>query len=360
MTPPQSLVLEQNFALAPGGAASARLAKTGWVAGPRVLVVAGFFGYLALLALAALGVARWLPDQLALHVGGHALQIHDIHQKIFSNAGLLLLILPSVLWLEWAFTGWQSSSCRRLLMLAPSARTDLACLFLDQSHLMGQIGRLMMLGLSLISGAGIAAWLKTRTGFAVDMAFLPLALQVLVYFYVYTFFDYWAHRIGHTRWFWPLHRYHHAAEDFTVVNAERIHPAGFVGIFLINLPMVVLGAGAEAMIWVNALTIVLGYVIHSNIEADFGWIGRYVIQSPLHHRLHHKLDMSTPTGFFGMAPIWDHLFGGWSECRDKGVAIGVDTPYRHGFWVLPDLLRDYYDFFKGLLGRRHFSPSERI
>jgi len=36
--------------------------------------------------------------------------------------------------------------------------------------------------------------------------------------------------------------------------------------------------------------------------------------------------MSEATGFFGMAPIWDHLFGGWSECRDRNVVVGVDTP----------------------------------
>ena len=107
-----------------------------------------------------------------------------------------------------------------------------------------------------------------------------------------------------------------------------------------------------------SLTIALGFVIHSRMESGFGWAGRWLVQSPLHHRLHHKLDMSTPTGFFGMTPLWDRLFGGWSETPRPNVAIGVDTPYRHGFWLLPDLLRDYCDFWKGLVGRRERSdPS---
>ena len=54
-----------------------------------------------------------------------------------------------------------------------------------------------------------------------------------------------------------------------------------------------------------------------------------------------------------MMPLWDHLFGGWSERRDANVAVGVDTPYRQGFWLMPDLLRDYWDFWKGLVGPPH-------
>jgi hypothetical protein len=69
--------------------------------------------------------------------------------------------------------------------------------------------------------------------------------------------------------------------------------------------------------------------------------------------------MREATGFFSMMPVWDHVFGGWSERRDAGIAIGVDTTYRHGFWLLPDMLRDYCDFWKGLVGRRTLSPSER-
>ena len=67
---------------------------------------------------------------------------------------------------------------------------------------------------------------------------------------------------------------------------------------------------------------------------------------------------STPTGFFGMTPLWDRLFGGWSQDVRPNIAIGVDTPYRHGFWLMPDLLRDYWDFWKGLAGKRRLYPSE--
>ena len=324
-------------------------------------IVLGFIAYLALLGAAAWAVLTLVPDQFSWHLTGHDLTLHDIHHKIFSNAGLLLLILPSVFWLECVMVGWKKSSVHQILFaLTPSIKTDIAFLLMDQAHLTGQLGRLMMLGLSIMSGEAIQAWLAAHTGFSLSAAALPLALQVVLYFYVYSFFDYWAHRVGHLPWFWPLHRYHHSAEEMSVVNAERIHPAGFVGLFFLNIPMAVLGASSEAMIYVNAATIALGYVIHSRIDSDFGWVGRTLIQSPLHHRLHHKLDMSTPTGHFSMAPIWDHLFGGWGGKAHKDMPISVDTAYRHGFWVMPDLMRDYFDFFKGLVGRRALSASESV
>jgi sterol desaturase/sphingolipid hydroxylase (fatty acid hydroxylase superfamily) len=324
----------------------------------RVLIFSGFVVYAGLLAAVWWAVAARIPDRLSLELAGHVFAIKNIHDKLLGNVALVLLILPSALWLECAVIGWEKSSFRALLAPTASMKTDMTFFVLDQAHIMGLVGRVMMLGLSILSGVALRDGLAAKTGFAIDPSHLPLPLQVVVYFYIYSFFDYWAHRLGHTRLFWPLHRYHHSAEDFCVINAVRIHPAGFAGIFFINIPMPLLGATPEAMVWVNVVTVILGFVIHSRIESGFGRIGRYVIQSPLHHRLHHKLDMTQPTGFFGMTPIWDHLFGGWSERRDPGIAIGVDTPYAQGFWLVPDLLRDYCDFWKGLVGRRKLSPSE--
>jgi sterol desaturase/sphingolipid hydroxylase (fatty acid hydroxylase superfamily) len=324
----------------------------------RFLVAAGLAAYAALVAMAWWLIGHSLPDQLSLSLVGHVLHLQHLRDKILGNASLIAVLLPAALWLECLTVGWENSSTRALLRPTASMRTDLAYFLLDQAHVMGVVGRIMMLGASVISGVAIRDWIVARTGFGIDPSGLPLWLQVAIYFHVYSFFDYWAHRLGHTRWFWPLHRYHHAAEDFCVINGARIHPAGFVGIFLLNIPMPLLGASPEAMIWVNVITIALGFVIHSRMESGFGWAGRWLVQSPLHHRLHHKLDMTTPTGFFSMTPLWDRLFGGWSQTATPNVAIGVDTPYRHGVWLLPDLLRDYYDFWKGLAGRRTIYPSE--
>jgi sterol desaturase/sphingolipid hydroxylase (fatty acid hydroxylase superfamily) len=334
-------------------------ARSGTPGFARGLMAAGFLTYAGLLALAWWALQALVPDQLAFHAAGHLFTLRHVHDKVLGNAALMLVLLPSALWIECLAVGWKNSSARALMAPTSSMKTDIMFLLLDQTHVMGVVARVMMLGASVISGEALRAWLFSRTGFVIDPSALPLTLQVPLYFVLYSFFDYWAHRLGHTRLFWPLHRYHHAAEDFCVINGARSHPAGVIGIFLINLPMPLLGATAEAMVWVNVIVIALGFLIHSRIESGWGWIGRWLVQSPLHHRLHHKLDMSQPTGFFGMMPVWDHLFGGWSACREANVGIGVDTAYRHGFWLMPDLLRDYGDFWKGVIGKRTLSPSER-
>jgi sterol desaturase/sphingolipid hydroxylase (fatty acid hydroxylase superfamily) len=315
--------------------------------------------FAALVAGTWWALINFVPDQATVSIMGRTLAVHHIHDKLLGNAALALAVVPAVLWLECLVIGWQKSSARALLRPSRTARTDLSAFVMEQLHITGLVGKVMMLGASVISGEALRAWLAARTGVALDISPLPLALQIPLCFYAYTFFDYWAHRAGHTRLFWPLHRYHHAAQEMVVINGGRLHPAGFVTLFTVNLPLSLMGANVEAVFWANALASLLGLLIHSRLETDFGWIGRYIVQSPRHHRLHHKLDMREATGFFGMAPVWDHLFGGWSERAEPNIEIGVDTQYRHGFWVVPDLLRDYRDFWLGLAGRRRYSPSER-
>lgn len=319
-----------------------------WIA----YAAAALLVYAAALGLAAWAVLRATPDTLTLSLVGHAVTLHAVHAKIIGNAGALLVTLPLVLIVEAAIVGLPRSSLRRLLLArSASTRTDLAVMVLGQARVLDVVGRVMMLGASLISGVWIHEQLS-RHGLAPDFGAAPWALQFVLVFVASTFFDYWTHRLDHTHIFWPLHRYHHAAEEFAVVTAGRQHPAALVGVFVFNLPMAALGAPADVLLWVNLAMGVLGYLTHSEIASDWGWFGRWVLQSPLHHRLHHKLSMDTPTGHFGIMPIWDHLFGTWYGGERPDLPIGVAAPYRHGWWIAPDLLRDYKDFWLGVVGRR--------
>lgn len=319
----------------------------------RAAIVSGLLVYASLLAGAWWAVVNLLPDQVTLHAFGKTKVVSDVHNRIVTGIGLVAAILPTALWIECLVVGWRRSSARALIFgPTMSMRTDLAVLVLSQGHVLDLVGKAMMLGLSMISGMAIRDWIQARTGFAVDLTSLPFAAQLVIYFYVYTFFDYWTHRLDHSRFFWPLHRYHHSAQDFCVVTSARQHPAAFSAFFVINLPLAILGATPAVMIFVSVLVTTVGFLIHSQLTSDWGWVGRWVIQSPLHHRLHHKLDMAEPTGHFAMAPIWDRLFGTWRGTADPALVIGVAQPYRHGFWIVPDLLRDYWHFWSGFVIRR--------
>ncbi len=323
-------------------------------------VVAILAGYLALIGGGWWAVLNLLPDQLTLTVLNHSKTVGNMHEKILGNAALLFLILPMALFVEAVVVGWEQSSARQMLLArTPSVKTDMVYLILGQARVTDILGRVMTLGVAMLSGGLAREYIKAATGLAVDPSAIPLILQVVLYFFVYSFLDYWTHRIDHSRYFWPLHRYHHAAQDFSVINAGRSHPAAVLsGTFIINMPLAVLGASPAVMVYVNVVVISIGFLIHSKIDSNWGWFGRYVIQSPNHHRLHHILCQKVPTGHFAMAPVWDHLFGTWRGDADQTLVIGVDTPYRHGWFVAHDIARDYADFWKGWF-RKGRAPSER-
>lgn len=319
----------------------------------RGALLAGLLAYLGLLCAGLWVTTTLVPDHVSVRLFGRALSLSNIHAKVIGNAVVVLAILPGVLWLECLIVGWPRSSIRSLVTEpTASMKTDLAILVLGQAKLLDIVGRLMMLGASLVSGLWIREHLKALTGLSVEPEGLVLPAQVAIYFVVYSFFDYWTHRFDHSPWLWPLHRYHHAAEDFCIVTAGRQHPAVFAGLFFTNLPMVVLGASPAVLVYVNLLVNILGSLAHSRIDSDWGWFGRWVLQSPNHHRLHHKYDMSYPTGHFSMVPVWDRLFGTYGGEPNATMRIGVTRPYRHGLWVGPDLARDYWHFWRGLLTGR--------
>jgi sterol desaturase/sphingolipid hydroxylase (fatty acid hydroxylase superfamily) len=333
-------------------------ARRGLAAGAAVIAVLAV--YLGLIAAGWWTVLHLLPDELNLTLFGHTKHVANLHDKILGNAGLLFLMLPLALLIEGVSVGWQGSSARQMLLArTPSVKTDLTYLFLGQARVTDIVGRVMTLGVAMLSGGLVREAVKARTGVAVDPSGIPLALQVVLYFFVYTFLDYWTHRVDHSRYFWPLHRYHHAAQDMSVINAGRAHPAAVLsGTFIINMPLAVLGASPAVMVYVNVVVISIGFLIHSKIDSGWGWFGRYVIQSPNHHRLHHILCQKVPTGHFAMAPVWDHLFGTWRGDADQSLVIGVDRSYRHGWFIAHDIVRDYADFLRGWF-KKSDTPSEQ-
>ena len=317
----------------------------------RLLAVFGV--YLMVIAAVACALA-WAPRDTTFRLHGHMLGPADIAHRLLHRGLLLGLLLPALLAIELALEGWNESSLRHLLAQRPrSAWSDLAVFLFGMLPGHTAVAATLSLGLVLLPARWLHHALADATGMSIELGAWPLAVQVFVLIVVYSFCDYWQHRLDHTARFWPLHRYHHAAEDFCVLTSVRVHPAGVTAVIAGVLPAALIGVSEEALFWLATLIAMLRYVIHTRINSDFGWIGRWVIQSPLHHRLHHKLDTTRPTSNFALTPVWDRLFGTWADETDRRVPIGVAAPYRQGAWVVPDLLRDYRDFGRALIGRDH-------
>lgn len=333
-----------------------------WKRAPAIVFGMAVFGvYVWILIQLQNKALPFAPQELTVQLFGRSLTLHDIHQKIIDSATTLLVILPLMVFGEMLFVGWEQSALKRMLFSrSASIRMDLAIVIADESRILRIIGKLMTFGLTAAFGIWVHDRLSAALGISIGLDFLPYWFQFAVFFVLYTFFDYWTHRFNHLPQFWPLHRYHHSTQDFCVITANRQHPAALSGIFLINMPLAMLGAPAEVLVKIYLTVSVIGYLIHSGIDSDWGWFGRWIIQSPLHHRQHHVLEKTQWGTNFGIMPIWDHLFGTYANPAKADTLIGVDTPYNQGFGFLKDVVRDYVDFWVGIArsGKQWLVPSK--
>jgi sterol desaturase/sphingolipid hydroxylase (fatty acid hydroxylase superfamily) len=260
-------------------------------------------------------------------------------------------VVPGIFTLELFLLGWGGSSLRALLGgRTLTMRSDLVCFLLNHLRLSHWLQLVATFGLILVSGMALHDVIASTTGIRLSWDWLPLVPRIALFWLLYTFLDYWAHRIDHSRLMWPLHRFHHAAEDFVVLTAARGHPAAaFSQIVIKTFPLAALGLSAINLIDLTMIEVVLNYVIHSRIPLRFGWAGRWLVQSPADHRLHHLKIYDGRTWNYSLCPLWDRLFGTWRPAPAEPVEIGIKYPYRHGAWVLPDMLRDYGEFLRGWL-----------
>ncbi len=303
--------------------------------------------HLGLLACGWWVMQRLIPETFTLELFGRVHHVVGVHERLIERIMVAGILAPGVFLVEYLWMGWAESSVRRLLVRpTPSARSDLACFLAGLTPPMTLLSTLMSLGVVLVSGEWFRQAIGRATGLTLSISDWPLALQAGLLFVVYSLFDFLSHRLDHTRLFWPLHRFHHAADDFVVLTAARVHPAAFTALVGTTLPGVLIGASPDALGDLALAVMTLRLVIHSRIDSGFGWVGRWVIQSPRHHRLHHNLNR-LPVNL-SLLPIWDRLLGDWRDAPAKPLPIGAHTPYRQGAWFGPDLWRDYLDFWRGI------------
>jgi sterol desaturase/sphingolipid hydroxylase (fatty acid hydroxylase superfamily) len=320
---------------------------------PRILLVA-VVGYLLIFAAGVMTVDTLLPDRVTLSAFGHYWNIDDLHGRLFRATLLVGLVVPAIFVVETAWVGWQDCSLRHFFVdRSPSSLSDLVTFVLWRGHVMKILGTLLTFGALLTTGQWFNDLVRDWTGLRLSLAGWPFAVQIICYVFLYTFLNYWNHRLDHTSYFWPLHRYHHSAREFYILTSTRVHPASFSDVLVFTLPMALIGTPPGIVAGFALVAASYGYLIHSRIDADFGWVGRWIVQSPAHHRIHHSLEISQGTANYSLIPLWDRLFGTWRDTAGQAPAVGVTDPYRHGAWVFGDLLRDYWDFLRGVgrLGR---------
>lgn len=139
----------------------------------------------------------------------------------------------------------------------------------------------------------------------------PLWLQVALTLAAAELGYYWIHRFSHEKPdLWPFHAIHHSAPRLYWLNAGREHPIG-VALFYIAgaLPLIILGAPAEALLFFYVIEAVHGQFQHCNVRLILGPLNRIFSSADL-HRWHHSDCISEANNNYGLTlSIWDSVFG---------------------------------------------------
>lgn len=240
---------------------------------------------------------------------------------------LFLLLVVLCLLVEACFLGFKHSSIKRLIRPSHSAKADLVLASLSLIGLGGLLAAFFTLGTSYF----LPKLLTPVFDFNLLHRLSSPVLQFILWFIVIDILDYWHHRLLHAVPFlWEIHLYHHSATEFNIITGNRVHPFERGSrILFICIPALILGTPIVVYLAVKLIKRVIDLFQHSMLNWDYGWMGRWLIYSPIGHRIHHSaLPEHWDKNFGNLCPLWDHIFGTWySGQRVNQVVDVANNPY---------------------------------
>lgn len=150
---------------------------------------------------------------------------------------------------------------------------------------------------------------------AINIASLPVWIQLLVLFIVSDFIQWNVHRWLHKYpWLWRFHKVHHSVKEMGFAAHLRYHwMETIVYKSALYIPLAMIGFGISDFIIVHIITIAIGHLNHSNVPFDYGKVFKYVFNNPKMHIWHHAKELPTNHRHgmnFGISlSLWDYLFG---------------------------------------------------
>ncbi|MBN1279764.1 MAG: sterol desaturase family protein [Chlorobiaceae bacterium] len=167
-----------------------------------------------------------------------------------------------------------------------------------------------------------------------------IAIILLIDLWMYVW-----HRLNHeTAFLWRFHSIHHSDAALDVTTSWRFHYMEILFSELLRLALFMLmGAGIEHVLLYSLIMTPVIAFHHSNISIPpaMDRLARFVIPTPMMHRLHHSRRRSEHDSNYGsMLSLWDRFFGSFlmKESLD-GLRIGLDNESDPGRQQLLPLLK---------------------
>ena len=161
----------------------------------------------------------------------------------------------------------------------------------------------------LLGDIGITA--KSLAAFS--LAALPMWAQLLIFFIVLDFVQWFTHVLLHKFSFlWKFHKVHHSVKEMGFAAHLRYHwmenifykPLKVLGVMLLG------GFEPEQAYIVHFVAISIGHLNHANIKITWGPL-KYIFNNPVMHLYHHSYVL--PKGSYGVnfgisLSLWDYIF----------------------------------------------------
>ena len=147
----------------------------------------------------------------------------------------------------------------------------------------------------------------------IDPSGWPLWLQLLAFFIVLDFVQWFTHVLLHKFPFlWKFHKVHHSVKEMGFAAHLRYHwmenvfykPLKTFGVMILG------GFEPEQAYIVHFLAIAIGHINHANIKITWGPL-KYLLNNPVMHLYHHSYTL--PEGRYGVnfgisLSLWDYIF----------------------------------------------------
>lgn len=269
-----------------------------------------------------------------------------------------LIILAVCIVIDLVFLGYKKSALSNLAKPDMSTRSDIYIFLIG---LFGLRYYLVMFSFLLV-GYFSANWVETHMAFNWLHNIDSTILQLLVYMLIYDFMDYWIHRFAHrVSWWWEVHRFHHSATKFNIITVGRTHPLDLSFASLLTMiPLALMGVPLEQIFIITVLRSMLGKLQHSMVDWDFGILGKYILMSPVAHRIHHSPYPEHWDKHYGHTFIfWDRLFGTYYDGDFVNDRVGLSNTTDNQKGLIYDLVMGQINFFKAFFFRK-WSFSEGV
>jgi len=183
--------------------------------------------------------------------------------------------------------------------------------------------------------------IKANSLAILDLSNLSPVLQLLVFFVVLDFVQWFTHTLMHRfEFLWRFHKVHHSVKEMGFSAHLRYHwmenvlykPLKVLALMLLG------GFEPEQAYIIHFFAITIGHLNHANLKLDYGPF-RYVFNNPIMHLYHHAYALperfKKGVNFAISLSVWDYLFKtSYVPEADKNIMLGYEDDHKmpSSFW----------------------------